>query len=125
MLDPHKYVASGQTSYLDIHAWRVDERGTANDVPFQILSDSNKAVTNILEHLKRQSVLKRAVSQIIYSLNPRLERSITEMLDLNLGGALAGGRGVILKKTVLLGVLIQALVMIGIILIVWSILIII
>jgi len=125
VLDPHKYVVSGQTSDLDIHAWRVDENGTANDVPFQILSDSNKAVTNILEHLKRQSVLKRAVSQIIYSLNPRLERSITEMLDLNLGGALAGGRGVILKKTVLLGVLIQALVMIGIILIVWSILIII
>ncbi len=123
VLDPHKYVVSGQTSDLDVHVWRVDEGGKANDVSFKILNDSNQSIKNILDHLKRQQIIKRAVSQIIYSLNPKLEQSISQMLDLNMGGALAGGRGLILKKTVLLGVMIQALVMVGIILIVWAILI--
>ena len=123
VLDPYKYIMSGQPTDLDIHAWRVGEGGASSDVPFKILKQTNKSIINILEHLQRQKVLKQAVSQIIYSLNPKLEESISEMLDVSLGGAVGGGAGVNIRKTLLFSFLIQALVIMGIFFMVWAIII--
>ncbi|MHA1265609.1 MAG: Mov34/MPN/PAD-1 family protein [Candidatus Helarchaeota archaeon] len=119
VLDPHNYVISGKPTDIDIHAWRIEDN-IAKDVPFRILIEKEKVLENILTHLKRQNILKRAVSQIIYSLNPKLEQSITKMLNLNFGGALGEGRGVLVRKIVLFSILIQALAITGILLIIWG-----
>jgi 26S proteasome regulatory subunit N11 len=119
VLDPHKYVTSGRSGDMDIHAWRVED-GNARDVPFKILGKDERSIENILEHLKRQNILNRAISQIIYSLNPRLEQSITQMLNLNIGGSLAEGRGILLKKVVLFSIFIQAMAITGVFFIIWS-----
>ncbi|MHA1649693.1 MAG: Mov34/MPN/PAD-1 family protein [Candidatus Helarchaeota archaeon] len=123
VLDPYQYVLSGQIRDMDIHAWKVDEKGSAKDLPYRILEDSNKSILNILEHLKRQKVLESAVTQIIYSLNPKLEQSISEILGMNIEGALTSGGILNLRKVVLLSILIQALVILGVFLIVWAIII--
>ncbi|TFG04828.1 MAG: hypothetical protein EU536_03785 [Promethearchaeota archaeon] len=119
VLDPHRYVTSQQLKDMDIHAWRV-MNGSARDVPFTISNETDKSIENLLEHLQRQNIIKRAVSQILYSLNPKLEQSITQMLNLNIGGSLAEGRGILLKKMLLFGLLIQALAISGVFLIVWA-----
>lgn len=121
VLDPYKYVMSGQPDDLDIHAWRVGEGDYGSDVPFKIMKDTNKITLNILEHLKREKVMDQAVSQIIYSLNPKMEQSLTEMLSMGVGGAISEGKGVAFRKVVLFSVLIQALVLLGIFFIVWAI----
>lgn len=121
VLDPYKYVMSGQPDDLDIHAWRVGEAEFGSEVPFKIMKDANKITLNILEHLKRQKVLEQAVSQIIYSLNPKLEQSLTDMLSMGVGGAISEGKGVAFRKVVLFSVLIQALVLLGVFFIVWAI----
>ncbi len=123
VLDPYRYVLSGQVSDVDIHAWRVDEGGRASEVPFKTLKDNNLSILNILEHLKRQKVIESAVSQIIYSLNPRLEQSISEMLGTTFGGSLGSDRILNLRKVILFSVVIQALVITGVFLIVWAIII--
>jgi proteasome lid subunit RPN8/RPN11 len=121
VLDPSKYIMSGLVADLDIHAWRVDENELSRDIPYKILKDPEKSVLNILDHLKRQKVLESAVTQIIYSLNPKLEQSITEMLGLNVESALSSERGINFRKVVLFSILIQALVIMGIFFIVWAI----
>jgi 26S proteasome regulatory subunit N11 len=123
VLDPYKYATSGQVSDLDIHAWRVNEQGVASDIPFKMLKDQNKSILNILEHLNRQKVVERAVSQIIYSLNPKLEEALSEILNVNVGTALSNGGGVNIRKVLLFSFLIQALVIIGVFFIVWAIII--
>ncbi|MDD1779216.1 MAG: Mov34/MPN/PAD-1 family protein [Candidatus Helarchaeota archaeon] len=121
VLDPYKYVMSGQPSDLDIHAWRVGEAGSGTDIPFKMMKDENRITLNILEHLKRQKVLDLAVSQIIYSLNPKLEQSLSEMLNMGVTGAISEGKGIAFRKIVLFSVLIQALVLLGVFFIVWAI----
>ncbi|NVM29489.1 MAG: Mov34/MPN/PAD-1 family protein [Candidatus Helarchaeota archaeon] len=121
VLDPHNYVMSGEPSDMDVHAWRIGDEGVARDVPFKVMKESNKSILNILEHLKRQKVIQRAVSQIIYNLNPKLEQSISEMLEMGVGTA--GGGVLNFRKVVLFGIFIQALVIMGIFFIVWAIII--
>ena len=84
------------------------------------MKDENKVTLNILEHLKRQKVLDLAVSQIIYSLNPKLEQSLSEMLNMGVTGAITEGKGIAFRKVVLFSVLIQALVLLGVFFIVWA-----
>ncbi|MFX1298823.1 MAG: hypothetical protein ACFFD2_28690, partial [Promethearchaeota archaeon] len=120
VLDPYNYMMSGQPKDLDIHVWRVDEKGFSTEISFKILQDTNMIIINILEHLKRQKVLESAVSQIIYSLNPKLEQSILEMLEEHLEGALVRGRETNFRKVILFSALIQSLVVMGIFLIIWA-----
>ncbi len=123
VLDPYKYVMSGAVQDMDVHAWRVDETGYANDVPFTVLKDNNQSILNILEHLKRQKVLEQAVSEIIYSLNPKLEQSVSELLGTTVDGSLAGGGVLNFRKVILLSMMIQGLLIIGIFCIIWAIII--
>jgi len=121
VLDPYKYVMTGIPDDIDIHAWRVGDADYGTEVPFKLMKDTNKIILNILEHLKRERVLDQAVSQIIHSLNPKLEQALSEMLNWGIGGAISEGRGIAFRKVVLFGVLIQALVLLGIFFIVWAI----
>ncbi|MHA1275875.1 MAG: Mov34/MPN/PAD-1 family protein [Candidatus Helarchaeota archaeon] len=120
VLDPYKYVLSGQITDLDIHAWRVDEREMASEVSFTMLKDNNRVILNILEHLKRQNVLESAVSQIIYNLNPKLEHAISDILGISLGGSFGSDKILNLRKLILFSIVIQALIITGIFLIVWA-----
>ncbi len=121
VLDPHHYVMSGQPSDMDVHAWRIEDEKSASDIPFRIMMETDKSISNILEHLKRQNVIQRAVSQIIYSLNPKLEQSISEVIGMGVGSA--GGTGKSFREVVLYGVFIQAFLMMGIFFTIWAILI--